>query len=731
MAMNPSTRANVILTLTDKMSPALRKVSAKLDRMAVRARRAGMAMGAAAVVLGTGLYKAANSAVTLDNNMRKVQARVTGISSSQLKTLTDEAVRLGGSTRYTTGQVSSLMATMAQAGIGAQGIKQMTGAMLDFATATGVGLDEASAIATRVANAYGLDHTLANITRVTDALTYATISAQVNVTELGETFEYAAKESKSYGQSLETMTTMAAFLGNVGITGSAAGTAMRALYRELATMEGQILRVNGNALDLTDSFGNMRQLPDIFRDLNAAMKGMSGLERAAQLQDLFGRLGQRGGLIGLDEYSKMNDMISDMDEIEGLTKKVALTMDAGIGGTIYRVLSAFDMLAVTIGNAIIPYIDMIARVLTNIATVVSKMMEEWNWLGGVLTTIFLSLAGGAAALLAFAGVATVLATAFSAMGTIVTGIGSAIAFLATPVGAIAAVVAGIAVVGTALVASFFDWKEVLQGVLNIVKPVYDYFNAIMGELLDTAKLGEFGKAWELMTLRMKLDWMKAADDVWGKGWRTFFVLIRKNIRETIQLIQIMGKNAVAIGMAVAASARGDVTGAIGWMLETDDISDAKKWAKQRQKWAEEDAALIDGSADEEVEMEIWKLEQYIQQLKEYTDAENEAADAKQARMDQDEAYWKDREKFYQEEKKLDEDWAKYEAEEEERKKKQFEKVNFDTLTTTGAVAGRSAAQVSANLARGMNQIMKDQLGTLVRIEKELKKDRPNKGIWMP
>ena len=689
-----------------------------------------MAMGAAAIVLGTGLYKAANSAVTLDNNMRKVQARITGISSSQLKMLTDEAVRLGGSTRYTTGQVSSLMATMAQAGIGAQGIKQMTGAMLDFATATGVGLDEASAIATRVANAYGLDHTLANITRVTDALTYATISAQVNVTELGETFEYAAKESKSYGQSLETMTTMAAFLGNVGITGSAAGTAMRALYRELATMEGQVLRVNGNAIDLTDSFGNMRQLPDIFRDLNAAMKGMGGLERAAQLQDLFGRLGQRGGLIGLDEYSKMNDMISDMDEIEGLTKKVALTMDAGIGGTIYRVLSAFDMLAVTIGNAIIPYIDIIAKVLTNIATIVTKMMEKWNWFGAAISSTFLALAGGAVALLAFAGIATVLASAFAGMASIVAGIGSALAFLVTPVGAILAVAAGIVAALTAALAYTTDWEKVLKGVMNIVKPIYNYFNDLMGEVLDTAKLGEFGKAWQLMTLKMKLDWMNGADAAYGKSWRRFFLLIRQQVRLTIYSIGLLLKHSIAAGKGLAAALRGDAAGAIKAGFEFKNITSKDEMKEMMQRWAQEDADFLSGATDSNLEDEIWKLEQYIKQLKEYTDAEDAAADAKEKRMDQEGSYWSDREKFYEEEKKLGEDWDKYEREEEERRKKLFEKVNFDTLTTTGAVAGRSAAEVSANLSKGLNQIMKDQLGTLVRIEKELKKDRPNKGVWV-
>ena len=64
---------------------------------------------------------------------------------------------------------------------------------------------------------------------------------------------------------------------------------------------------------------------------------------------------------------------------------------------------------------------------------------------------------------------------------------------------------------------------------------------------------------------------------------------------------------------------------------------------------------------------------------------------------------------------------------------QFEKVNYDTITSQGSLIGGSAASVSAKLSADTLSVAKDQLSTLVRIEKTLKKDRPDsqKGIWTP
>ncbi len=728
--MNPSTRANVILSLTDKMSPALRKVSARLDRMATRARRAGMAMGAAAIVLGTGLYKAGKSAVELDNNMRKVQARITGIKPEGLKMLTEEAIRLGGSTRYTIGQVSSLMATMAQAGIGVNGIKQMSGAMLDFATATGVTLDEASAIATRTANAYGLSHNLENIQKVTDSLTYATINAQLNITQLGEAMEYTSKTSKDYNQTIDTTAAMLAFLGNVGITGSKAGTTLNALYREMAQMDGGVLKVNGSFIKLTNSIGDLRQLPQIFAQVSKAMEGMGGLEKAAAMQDLFGRLGIKGGIVGSDNYEAIQKMTDEMQNIDGLTKKVALTMDAGIGGTLYRLVSAFDALAVTIGNAIIPYVDMIAKTLSQWAIVVTDIIAGFNWIGGVLAAVFLGLAGGAVALLTFAGVATVLATTFAAISSIISGLVTAITLIATPVGLIVTAVVAILAIVTATLASFYDWSKTIETITSLLGEMYSTMNEGFGYALSAARIKKFELAWRIMTLSIKKALYTALDDMLGKGWRIWFGTIRNYFRTLAWEINTLVESAITAGAALSSALRGDTSGAIVWLKRYGSVTSKDEMKAMLGKWKEDDLNLYQPS--EQLDKEIDDIKNLINALKEAEEATtdlNDAAD--RTRFEQLAAdYIPAGSEYYTFPQSSNADQEKYEKEMAEKRKKEFEKITFDTLTTTGATTGRTAAEVSANLSKGMNQIMKDQLGTLVRIEKELKKDRPTKGIWM-
>ncbi|MBU63434.1 MAG: phage tail tape measure protein, partial [Opitutae bacterium] len=593
--------------------------------MATRARRAGMAMGAAAIVLGTGLYKAGKSAVELDNNMRKVQARITGIKPEGLKMLTEEAVRLGGSTRYTIGQVSSLMATMAQAGIGVNGIKQMSGAMLDFATATGVTLDEASAIATRTANAYGLSHNLENIQKVTDSLTYATINAQLNITQLGEAMEYTSKTSKDYNQTIDTTAAMLAFLGNVGITGSKAGTTLNALYREMAQMDGGVLKVNGSFIKLTNSIGDLRQLPQIFAQVSKAMEGMGGLEKAAAMQDLFGRLGIKGGIVGADNYEAIQKMTDEMQNIDGLTKKVALTMDAGIGGTLYRLVSAFDALAVTIGNAIIPYVDIIAKTLSQWAIVVTDLIAGFNWIGGVLAAVFLGLAGGAVSLLAFAGVTTVLATTFASISTIVSGLISTIAAIATPIGLIVTGVVAILGTFTAVLASFYEWENLLKNITSITGELYRSLNDAFGYAIKAARIKEFELAWKMMTLGMKKALFTALNDMLGTGWKPWFVMIRGWFRTLSWSMKTLLKSAVAVGMGIAAAMRGDGVGAAEWMAKYKGITNKEKMTEMLNKWRKSDYDVYQTS--DELDLEITKLEELIDYLKKAEGATTDLNDA--------------------------------------------------------------------------------------------------------
>jgi hypothetical protein len=405
-------------------------------------------------------------------------------------------------------------------------------------------------------------------------------------------------------------------------------------------------------------------------------------------------------------------------------------MDAGIGGTLYRLVSAFDALAVTIGNAIIPYVDMVAKTLSQWAIVVTDIIAGFNWIGGVIASVFLGLAGSAVALLTFAGVTTVLATTFASIGSIVSGLVAVLGAVFTTIGAI--VLGVVAVVGTftAVLASFYEWENLLKSITSIFGGMYEVMNKAFGYALKAARIDKLELAWEIMALNMKKVLFKALDDMFGEGWKPWFDHLRTLFRSLLENMRLTLKGGMALTMGLAAMARGDSLGAAKWTIELQRATDPEVLKRKMEQWKQDSDDLL-GYDEAATTKEIEALEEQILLLEEKKNATDALADAEKTRFEELRADYIAAGSEYDEFKQSsNEDQAKFEKELAEKRKKEFEKITFDTLTTTGATTGRSAAEVSANLSRGMNQIMKDQLGTLVRIEKELKKDRPNKGIWM-
>lgn len=734
MAMQPSTRANVVLSLVDKMSPALRKVSAKLDRMAVRARRAGMAMGAAAVVLGTGLYQASKSAVELDTNMRKVEARTKGITASGLEELNKEALRLGRETRYTAGEVSSLMATLAQAGESQQSILGMTSQMLDFATATGVAADEAAGFAINALNQFGMEHTLENVTKVTDSMTYAVNNAKLTVVDLGEAMKYAGSLAKEYGQTFNDTMAGIALMGNVGITGTMAGTTFNAMFRELASGSQTLDDWGVSVRDAAT--GEMLTLPQIFLDLNEAMemRGVSGLDKMQAFADIFKRLGAKGAVIGAREIDKLLEMSASMENISGYTKKTADIMDSGMYGTLVRVKSALDGVAIAIGNSIMPYVEAVSKKLTGWLNKLTPMIESTKGLGLAIAGVFAALAGGAIGLLTFAGVATVAATIVSAIGSMVTGIiafGGFVSGLSLPFVAIAAAVTGVVVViskGIMKSKAFGQaWDNVGKGGTAAMNSI----NAAFGGLVSAISSGDLELAWDIVLAGIDVSTRELLDSMFGL-WRPLVAYCKTSMAAINLLIDnTTGKiaNMVDLLMIFGGAGAQSLPKSIQALndLAVDSVDDTAQGL--HNALTELTKSLVDTATS--TDQARAKLNQLILQAdkgaKAYDGTEQPFAPSTKPRGQSDKSapLW-DAPNTLKDLKEANDENLKWFNE-------NFKKVNFDTLTTSGALTGGSSAAASANLARGMNGIMKDQLGTLVRIEKILKKDTPNNStnIWAP
>ncbi len=714
MAMQPSTRANVVLSLVDKMSPALRRVSAKLDRMAVRARRAGMAMGAAAIALGTGLYQASKSAVELDTNMRQVQARMGSIDARGLSELREEAMRLGSSTRYTIGQVSALMATLAKAGVAKDGIMGMSAGMLDFATATGVTASEAAEIALRGVKQFGMEQTAENVSRVTDAMAYAVNNAQMSITDLGETMQYAGGLASAYGQTLEDTLAGVAMMGDVGITGSMAGTTYNAMFRELA--EGNDVldkyKINVQALD-----GSMRSLPSLFAELGEKMKGLSDLDKIREMKEIFQRLGVKGAIIGVREVDAITKLASKMYEIKGYTKTLAAIVDGGIEGTLWRMVSALDGFGVRLAETILPIVNEVAKVFTRWVNIVSPMLEKFEWLGVTVLGVFTALAGGAVALLTFAGVSTVLATAFSTVASIFTGALTVIGGLLTGLGAVVSlpmwvVVAGIAgaVVQVGLLAKAWDVAKAAFGAF------FSKINIGAGGIVAALELGEFEVAWQLTMDTMQLAALASIEQM-NSAWKEHFEYIASGGTTILSGIKdFFGLGQYAIGY-INSAINETFTGQDG-VVEAFDEDFTRSFKARR---AEEDAfkAWVAGAQtvserESRLQKRVTFAKEYLRRLKEIRAKEKELDKSGTRAEKQAKPY--DNSKEQEEAEKLRKKAQKELEKARKLEEKKWKKIKFTSEETMGAVGASSVAAASAKLSRDTLSVAKDQLSVLKRID---------------
>jgi TP901 family phage tail tape measure protein len=156
-----------------------------------------------------------------------------GKGSEQFEALRQQAIKLGADTSFSASQAAQGMEYLAQAGFDANKIMASMPGLLDAAKASGTDLGETAKVVGQMLNSFGLE--AAQTGRVADILTSAANRSAVDLVSLGESMKYVGPIAKSLNGSLEVTTAMAGLLGDVGIRGSEAGTALRALYNRMAS----------------------------------------------------------------------------------------------------------------------------------------------------------------------------------------------------------------------------------------------------------------------------------------------------------------------------------------------------------------------------------------------------------------------------------------------------------------------------------------------------------------
>lgn len=327
----------------DKLSANLGKMTAKLNKFGKAAKNIGSTLSTR-VSLPIVALGAISTKVFMgfDDSMRKVQA-VTGATGAQFNEMTALAEEMGRTTRFTASQAAEGMTFLGMAGLSVDKVMQALPGTLQLAAAGGIELAEAADIATNVMSAMKLP--VSDLGRINDVLAHTQANANTNILEMAEALEPVAGTARSLGLDLESLVAMIGQLANVGTKGSKAGRQLMNAFLEFSKKTGRPVTEFSQFID----------------ELN--QKNVS----ATEIMSKFGKVGGKAIVALMAEGgTKVRSFTKDLQNSQGAAAKMAATMEAGIGGTMRKVKSALEGVAITIGRALTPVLLKVAEFITRL-----------------------------------------------------------------------------------------------------------------------------------------------------------------------------------------------------------------------------------------------------------------------------------------------------------------------------------------------------------------------------
>ena len=377
------------------LEAGLGKANKSLKSFASNAARVGstLSFGVSAplTALGNSAFKAFRE---FETGMTKV-AMVTQAGAADMKMLTEEAKRLGATTKFTATEVAGLQLVLGRKGFDPTAIKNMTGSILELSIATGEDLTLAANSVASSINAFQLESSEAG--RVANTLAQAAANSSIQLSTFSTAFGHAGASANAVGVDLEELSAMMGVLMDNGIKASKAGTGLRKVFMQM-NEEGIPFRETLDSL----ASGSMT--------LNEAQE-MVGVTAANQLLIL----------------SKNKDKISELTEEYKTNTGALKTMSDLAGKTADQKLklmeSAINAMQIEIGGllaeALLPMIRKITELASKFGDLDDKTKKIIIVVGGLLALLGPMLLVVAGLSAAYIGLGTVLAALTSPIGLIV------------------------------------------------------------------------------------------------------------------------------------------------------------------------------------------------------------------------------------------------------------------------------------------------------------------------
>lgn len=308
-----------------------------------------------------------NTAGNFEAAMNKVKA-ATESSGKEFTNLRNLAIELGSTTAFSASEAAFAMNELATAGFDTTEIMGALPGVLDMAAAGSVSLSSAAEIASGILNGFGFAAT--DLSSVNDILARTFLSTATTLSDLGESFKYVGPTAKSAGLTFTETAAAIGLMGNAGIKGSSAGTALNSSISRLLKPTAEVettLRALG--VTVTNSSGKLLPLVDIMRQLEKAgadttdMITLFGLEAGPDMMALLSQ--GSGALTALDR---------ELKNAGGTAQKVATTQMQGFNGSMDELTSSAEGLMIAIGDAgLLGWMTSLTKALTKLTAKVATL----------------------------------------------------------------------------------------------------------------------------------------------------------------------------------------------------------------------------------------------------------------------------------------------------------------------------------------------------------------------
>lgn len=317
-------------------------------------------------------------------------SKIAGATAEQQTEMMQLAQAVNAVTPLTAADIASGQRYLAMAGNTVEQIKDMTGPAAKLASILGQPFGGKGGVAdlmTNIMSMYVIPSQQA--TKVTDDLYTAVTNANISLTDLAQAITYAGADMANAGYDLRQTAAAIGVLGDMGIQGSSAGTALANMIRYLQLSLADQKKKGFSALtslglspqDFFDAEGNLIRLDKVYRKFGEALMNKSLLERTKAFYNIFGVRGTRdisnqirNMMSGSD---KMTKILEQYDKNSGIVEQVTEERLKTPQGIIEAFKSNFENLVVNIGSTL-------ADVFNPILTVFTKISQ---WVQGIAGTI--------------------------------------------------------------------------------------------------------------------------------------------------------------------------------------------------------------------------------------------------------------------------------------------------------------------------------------------------------